>query len=214
MYCIHCGGEIGDDALFCSKCGEKVVRRQFDQQEAFEAPPKKTTIEEKTLSSNAQSVNRASNKSAEVPKADDDKREGDCKAERQQFINPETAKEIAGKIGSIKDGAVSLGRKKLALIIALVATIAFWGGGFLSSYLPGLLNQVLLVIWIGGVIASIIMIRHNPLKDFGKAWRLFQGFGLIGLFLSYFAVCIVLILGLVFPIVPVGLEYLQNKNDM
>ncbi len=186
MYCIHCGGKIGDEALFCTKCGKKIVRRQFEQKEI----------------------------PVDASKTDAAKSMDGGKTEKQKFVDPETAKAIKGKIDGLKDEAASLGRKKIALIIALVATIAFWGGGFLSSYLPGLLNQVLLVIWIGGVIASIIMIRHNPLKDFGKAWRLFQGFGLIGLFLSYFAVCIVLIFGLVFPIVPVGLEYLQNKNDM
>ncbi len=177
MYCIHCGAQIRDEALFCTKCGKKVNRKDTSE-----------SVEENIKLND----NKPDTKGIDLEKA---------KAGLSDFA--QVAKE---KSGVVKEKAKVLGRDKIALIVAAVATAAF----VFDTMKPNIPSAA---VGLVGSITSMILIRHNMLKDIVKTWKgviLYMGF-LLGFFPAYFIAAAVLVIELVFPIVPVGYKFLTER---
>ncbi len=108
------------------------------------------------------------------------------------------------------------GKENLALIFAAVSLLAFLCDGFIKNG-PDIVKTCFFVLWIGGSIVSLILMRHNPLKDCAKVIRAITPdiLGCLGilivLFVGYFLAGWLLIAEVCFPILPVGIKYVIHK---
>ncbi len=205
MYCSKCGAELREGALFCAQCGAGVVVQNV---EPTVAAAEIETPKEKVI----QSINK----------------EGS-----NDFTNKMSGlmKNVMSKSGEIGSSVKKMGREKLALIIATVATIFMILGFLFGEYLQKVIPDLLLfLLTYGGSITSMILIRHNIFKDCIKAasmvsvFRRVGGFGgmlAMGIFLfplmlallmfGFMAMVIagglVFVIEFFFPILPVGFKY-------
>ena len=190
--------------MFCAQCGAGVAVQNVEPTVAaaeIETPKEKVT----------QSINTEGSK---------------------DFTNKMNGmlKNVMSKSGEIGSSVKKMGREKLALIIATVATIFIILGFLFGEYVQVIPDLLLFLLTYGGSIASMILIRHNIFKDCIKAASMVNVFRRVGgfggmlamgiflfplmLFLLMFGLMIMILAGgLVFlvefflPILPVGFKY-------